>query len=153
MTAHALKLCYIEHHQPWAYFTTQALEDASGDDWEKSPYEWNSEPPDRHDDYARSLNLPPWTIVQVAFDAPLNDPATQSRCANSPWSVRDINRGAVPWLRSPDWRDARIVIPAGVCLCQFARLVRQAGGVVYLPPECPPCEAFGGNGADEQYYR
>lgn len=36
-------LCYVD--EPWAYFTTQKLEDQWGDDWEDSPYEHNAGKP------------------------------------------------------------------------------------------------------------
>lgn len=36
-------LCYIS--KPWAYFTTQKLEDQWGDDWDDAPYEHNAGEP------------------------------------------------------------------------------------------------------------
>ena len=36
-------LCYVD--KPWAYFTTQKLEDQWGDDWEDIPYQHNAEEP------------------------------------------------------------------------------------------------------------
>ena len=38
-----LKLCYIDG--AWAYFTTQALADVIGDDWNDAPYECNAGAP------------------------------------------------------------------------------------------------------------
>lgn len=137
---HALKLCYVEGE--WAYFTTQPLDQQWGDDWEDAPFEHNAGAPYRYDLHDAKRGEAPWRIVKVAWDGYLESPAEFSRALNSPWCVRDINAGAVSWLQSPPWADERILIPAGVCLCTFARLVRQAGGTVYYPAECPPCAAI-----------
>ena len=43
-----------------------------------------------------------------------------------------INLGVTPWLRT--W-DCKVVIPAGVSLKEFIRLVHEAGGEVYRKVE------------------
>ena len=73
---------------------------------------------------------PKYEITKVAFDAPMSPPSAPS--GNSPYSVRDINAGAVAWLRTTD-RDPPVVIHAGMTIGQFADLVKQSGGTVYYP--------------------
>lgn len=113
-------LCYID--RPWAYFTTQALDQQWGDDWNDAPYEHNAEEP-----YAK----PGWEIVVVAFRSDLETPADRSGI-NSPYSVQDINEGQIPWLQTPAWDDGeQISIPAGTSLSEFTRIIRAAGGRVW----------------------
>lgn len=121
------KLCYVRGN--FAYFTTQALGEQWGDDWNDAPYEHNAGlpyTPSQHDlKQGKS-----WSIEQVAFDADLVTP-DDGHC-NSPYSVEQINAGAVAWLRSCFWRSGPpIVVPAGVSIEQFTALVHQAGGEVY----------------------
>lgn len=148
-----LRLCYVDPRDPWAYFTTQDIKDQWGDDWEDSPYEHNSELPydpcwhneARHVAERGSLctcsacqrdwtpdGQPRWTILKVAFDGDLVQP--RDGHLNSPYSVQTINARAIPWLRSPDYRDGEHVqIWAGATLAEFRELVKLAGGTVYLP--------------------
>lgn len=125
------RLCYVDG--PWAYFTTQ--EDPSkqwGDDWDDAPYEHNAGSPYEPNknvkgDYLEDIPL--WEIKKVAFDGNLQTPADYSGL-NSPYSVQQINKGAVAWL-SDRWGSSGVVIQAGTSLEMFEELVKKSGGKVY----------------------
>jgi len=120
-TDHEPVLCYVE--ESWAYFTSQSLEEQWGDNWDVVPYEHNSRPPYR---YCPGIHKDkkPWAIIRVAWHGELYDQTWWYD--NSPYSVRDINSGKVPWLEG---RFA--TIHAGVSLSRFIDLVRVSGGEVY----------------------
>lgn len=121
-------LCYVEGC--WAFFTTQALKDQWGDDWEDSPYEHNAEPPY---EWYEGRNVPRYEIVKVAFDGDLETPS--SGHLNSPYSVEQINNKAVPWLKPWYWQSnwgKPVEVWAGTTLTDFKRLVAESGGEVYV---------------------
>lgn len=125
------RLCYVR--APWAYFTTQELKDQWGDDWNDMPYEHNAGEPYRPglDDVRAGKN---WQILKVAWDGPFEEP--RDGHVNSPWSVKAINSGAVPWLRvvpSQEGLSDVVQIFAGVTLEKFCSLINEGGGCVYLP--------------------
>jgi hypothetical protein len=135
-------LCYV--NDPWAHFTTNLLDEQWGDDWNDVPYEHNAGNPytpipGRDEEGA-------WQIVKVAFEGDFREPCDGH--LNSPYSVKQINTGAVPWLRS--WDDPpAIQIWAGMPLSEFMRTVEAEGGTVYLPRSLAEPFAvcsFGGEG-------
>lgn len=72
---------------------------------------------------------PKWFITKLAWDGRLNTPSCNHY--NSPWSVEQINAGAVAWLTStPDVKPI-VVIHAGATIEEFIEKVKQAGGKVY----------------------
>ena len=117
-----LKLCYID--EPWAYFTTQALDQQWGDDWDDAPYEHNAGEP-----YDSEFDKGDWQIIKVAYDGDLLTPNWNR--LNSPYSVLDINiNQVVPWLQS--WKPKEVKIYAGASLHEFIEKVNSVGGCVYL---------------------
>lgn len=105
------KLCYadrgkdivdedgeIKYYAYKLYFTPIRLEDQCGDDWEDAPYEHNAEIP-YDSDYVDGK----WvshTILVISFYVKEKD-WLKMPCdffSNSPYSVFDINSGAVSWL-------------------------------------------------------
>ena len=123
-------LCYVD--APWAYFTTQKLSEQWGDDWNDAPYEHNAGTPYGYSDHDKKEGRAPWEIVKVAFDGDFETP--REGHYNSPWSVEQINAGAVAWLRTSRWRSGKpVIIPAGVTLARFCELIRDGGGLVFLP--------------------
>jgi hypothetical protein len=113
------KLCYVD--LPWCYFTTQELGKQWGDDWNDAPYEHNAGPPYTGDG---------WEIRKVAIDAELSTP--RDGYTNSPFSVEQINGGAIAWLYAPSWADnPNINIHAGTTLPEFRKQIALAGGKVY----------------------
>jgi hypothetical protein len=135
-------LCYMDGN--FAFFTTQELAKQWGDDWNDAPYEHNAgepygptvfyketgpenDPKDWNED-----GTPKWEIIKMAWDGPF-DPPCESH-SNSPWSVAQINAGAVAWLTTSRWlnnKDDTIAIYAGVDIAEFKRLVELGGGAVY----------------------
>lgn len=111
-------LCYVK--DGWAYFTDLALEEQSGSDWHKRPYEHNACRP-YDDEHVRTI---------VAFDGSFETPEDYNGCV----SVEDINAGVMAWISTSRWADSdvkRIVIRAGTPVSEFKRLIRLAGGKVY----------------------
>jgi len=117
-----LKLCYIERIDPvyygfsneeknpdyitreqeyYAYFTPAELDKQWGDDWDDRPYEYNAEIP--YDDYYEDDMKVELNIIKVPFWFPY-DSGWEIRFPrdwgydNSPFSVQDINAGAVAWV-------------------------------------------------------
>lgn len=89
---------YIEgQRDKWAYFTDIPLSEQWGDDWDDAPYEHNAGYP--YDDHWSSSTE--HTILQVGFSTPpemyVKYPCDYG-CGNSPFSVEDINNGAVAWM-------------------------------------------------------
>lgn len=138
-------LCYVD--EPWAFFTTRKLDEQWGDDWDDAPYEHNAGTP--YEPYRSALRgplvdgkltpvtqydgeRPGWSIVRVAYRCELEEP--RGNHLNSPYCVRDINAGAVPWLSSPSWSSSekRTYINAGTPLSKFIRMIQDAGGEVYM---------------------
>jgi hypothetical protein len=120
-------LCYVRDQ--WAFFTTRKLSEQWGDDWNDAPYEHNAGDPYEFGAHDEKNGREPWTISRVAFDGCFETPC--SNYPNSPWSVEQINAGAVAWLRSS--YPPITVIPAGVTLPQFRQLIERGGGTVYFP--------------------
>jgi len=124
------RLCYVDGC--WAYFTTQALDQQWGDDWNDAPYEHNAgRPYEWRADYDGKRGVPEWTITRLAFDGPLTTPDGGHR--NSPYSVEQINAGAVAWLRRERWATDKpnATIPAGATIPEFIAAVESVGGHVY----------------------
>lgn len=120
-------LCYV--CGCWAYFTTRPLQEQWGDDWDDAPYEHNAGSPYTPSDQDIAEGKT-WTITKVAFDGPFETPNEQH--LNSPYSVRDINAGAVAWLRRSRFGALPpVVIPAGTTLAEFRTKIVEAGGNVY----------------------
>ena len=120
-------LCYVAANV--AYFTTQALADQWGDDWNDAPYEHNAGTP--YSPYRSAMTTrenvkpnhrvigetasgfievsqyaedgtPQWVIHEVRF-LPGNLSTPDDHHANSPWCVQDINAGKHPWLKTSAW--------------------------------------------------
>jgi hypothetical protein len=123
-----LVLCYVS--DCWAYFTTQKLSNQWGDDWDDAPYEHNAGTPYAFHDSDEKKGAKPWKITRVAWDGDFETPSSNQ--SNSPWSVKEINAGAVAWLRSSRWNGKSVIIPAGTSLERFCELIWEGGGSVYL---------------------
>lgn len=131
-------LCYVSGE--WAYFTTLPLPEQWGDDWNDRPYEHNAGSPyEWREDYRNPGSgvdyegRPPWKITEIAYQGNFREP--REGHFNSPYSVQDINAGAVPWLVYPYWQNEpeRARIMAGTPFSEFCRTVLECGGMVYLP--------------------
>jgi hypothetical protein len=121
------KLCFVR--DAWAYFTSQSLEEQSGEGWWKPSYENNACLPyeySEHHDFDKS----PWIIVKVAYDGNFELPGNHE--LNSRYSINEINKGSVPWLSGIDETKREICIYAGVTLEVFNVLIRRGGGKVFV---------------------
>lgn len=112
------RLCYVNENIAW--FTTAALEDQWGDDWNDVPMECNAGVPYEWQVYR---NVPPYKLMRLAFFCPELDMLYDV-------SVQQINQGLHTWLFTYDYK---VAIPAGVTPEEFKRLVREAGGEVFVP--------------------
>lgn len=112
----AVFLCYVD--DDWAYFHEKPPTEVWGDDWNDAPYEHNAGTP-----YGYS--------AKVAFDGSFESPTAYG---TSGWTVEQINKKAIAWLRSPSYLDPedQVVILAGVSLTEFQTLIEKGGGKVYF---------------------
>ena len=117
-------LCYVSDN--FAYFTTQPLDKQWGDDWNDAPYEHNAGRPYEWDE---RRGCPEYTITAVAFKSRMETPA-EIDGMNSPYSVQAINNGAAVWLF--DRWGSGVSIPAGATFAEFAKVIREAEGEVYV---------------------
>ena len=118
-------LCYIDG--PWAFFTTQPLENQWGDDWDDVPYEHNAGCP------YEPIEGESWEIIKVAWEGPFITP--DDGVINSRYSVQAINRGDIAWLRPVVWEKLFRPISAGTTLQEFTDYMISVGGMVYFPWE------------------
>lgn len=128
MASETLRLCYVD--LPWAFFTTRDLAEQWGDDWNDAPYEHNAERPYEDWHSAREGKPLRWEIVQVAVETELSPPC-EPGFNSSPWSVEQINRGDVPWLRD-HYGGKHPPIMAGTTLPDFIAAIEASGGTVYF---------------------
>ena len=97
-----------------------------GDDWNDAPYEHNAEPP--YTDYYDGDEQIPIELKTLYFEFPnewIRLPC--DNYTNSPYSVEDINRGAVAWIVGE-----KFVIHAKTTFEDFIRIVEDNNGVIYL---------------------
>lgn len=124
------KLCYIEMN--CAYFTTQALSQQWGDDWNDAPYEYNAGEPYPFTDHDTKQGLTPWDVMTVRFHSEMKTPAQCNYTGNSSYSVEMINNGMAPWLIG----NPGTAIFAGCNPVEFKAIIRANGG--FIPGEDKP---------------
>ena len=108
------RLCYVKY--PWCYFTYD-FDNETGDDWDDRPYEYNAGQP-----YLRNGGF------RVAYEGSFAEPNESH--TNSPFSVDDINRGAVAWLRGE--YGCKVNIQAGTTFGVFKKLMASADAEIYV---------------------
>lgn len=111
----------------FAYFTRLNLLDQWGDDWNDVPYEHNADEP--YEDTEGDIIKVPFAFIgqddgEGYFSTyPLEYKLPKDYGGgNSPWSVEDINLGAVPWLFVKDISNKHVpavVIMAGINPVEF----------------------------------
>ena len=129
------KLCYVKNGKAW--FTSN-FENQWGDDWDDAPYEHNAGEPYTEDYKQESLGVengraiyPEIPMKTLYFELPdyyLYEPCDMF--VNSPYSVKDINKGAVAWIHTQDFN-----INAGTEIEDFIDIIKEHGGCVYLKEE------------------
>ena len=117
------KLCYVDQEDEYSSITTlyftNDMEKQWGDDWEDAPYEHNAEPPYENETDIYSI------IIEHCF----SDICTPMKgYSNSPYSVKDINEGIVPWITIPRKEKNSIFIKAGDTLFSVIDRIKS-----YLP--------------------
>ena len=127
------KLCYIDGNKAWF---TNDFEHQSSDDWDDKPYEHNAEPPsdywsemieDNPDCWKRKWIHHPIMLKTLYFET--NDWSERRPCdgySNSPYSVDDINKGAIAWLHTDKYN-----IQAGTTMKDFIDIVIKNGGTIW----------------------
>lgn len=95
MSDKSFKLCYVANNI--LYFTDN-FEKQWGDDWDDAPYEYNAEPPyeiiPELEDNSYRGNIRCIAVMDLDAEEPCDG------YLNSVYSVKDINQGVVPWLRT-----------------------------------------------------
>ena len=97
MSNRDFRLCYVDGNI--MYFTDN-FENQWGDDWDDSPYEHNAGEPYEIIDGEDSKQDGYGHIRRFAFTPHWNWKTPCYGTINSPYSVRDINSGAMAWLYS-----------------------------------------------------
>ena len=122
-------LCYVD--EPWAWFTSAPLAEQSGDDWDAAPYELNSGPPNS---WRAVDGQVLYRLCKIAYDGDFDTPCDAfPGVEGSPYSVDQINSGAVAWLRSNRYSSSpKVTIHAGTDLERFVELIHRGGGHIYM---------------------
>ena len=127
------KLCYIDGQKAWF---TNDFDHVGGDDWNDRPYEHNAEPPndywselieDNPDPWKRKWIHHPIMLKTLYFET--NDWSERRPCDghwNSPYSVDDINKGAIAWLHTDKFN-----IQAGTTMKDFIDIILKNGGTIW----------------------
>jgi hypothetical protein len=96
------RLCYVDDNV--MYFTDN-FKGIYGDDWDDAPYEHNAEPPyEWNDNESDEWNVEHHHghIRKIAFEHHWYIRRPCDGHLNSPYSVEDINKGAIAWLYSDE---------------------------------------------------
>lgn len=115
------QLCYVSGGD--CYFANIEPSKVWGDDWNDAPYEHNAGTPygDKYD------------IFKLKIESDLIEPCEYQ--TNSPYSVEQINQGAVAWLRTDSWCETQFAIQAGTTVEEFIRIVQKHGGSIFVKLE------------------
>lgn len=112
------KLCYVDQEDEYSSITTlyftNDMEKQWGDEWGIAPYEHNAEVPynDETDIYS--------IVIEHSF-SDIHTP--MKGYSSSPYSVKDINKGVIPWITIPRKGKNSIFIKAGdTCLSVIDRI-------------------------------
>lgn len=121
-------LCYVKRN--FAYFTSIPLELQWGDDWNDAPYEHNAGEPYYDHRPNPGASYIDHSILKVAYDGNFEEP--RDSFSNSSYSVEQINKREVPWLKS--WlKEDELTVWGGDSLDTFIEVVTKGGGNVYIP--------------------
>ena len=122
------ELCYVDGRDGYykAYFTNN-FKEQWGDDWDDKPYEHNAEEPYTH--YFKDNIEYPIDIIGVYFEPRgYNYPLLPcDGYTNSPYSVEDINKGAIAWIHTDSYN-----IQARTKLKDFKQIIKENGGKIYV---------------------
>lgn len=104
----------------YAWFTnTPTLDEQWGDDWDDVPYEHNAGCP--YEEKGHDLIRVPFYVPRYLY---CKFPCDYGFGGNSPFSVEDINNGAVPWIFAKKGKFQRAIkIDAGISPELFIQLI------------------------------
>ena len=119
------KLCYVDDN---ILFFTDNFKGQNADDWNDRPYEHNAGRPYEWDDRLNeeeNMKRGYGHIKLIAFDHydGWNIRQPKDGHYNSPYSVEDINKGAVPWL----YHEKAGTLFAGATMAKAKRWLKKAG--------------------------
>lgn len=128
-TQHDYFLCYIHNSRAW--FTTQRVTSQDGPKWDESHVSMFDEhkPYTFEEAITREIYTEPYLLTSVTFYG--ENIALFPGLIGSTIPVREMNTGALPWLRMKTLGNYRFIF-AGITLANFIREIEQAGGNVYL---------------------
>ena len=118
------RLCYVRDNI--LYFTDD-FDNCWGDDWNDRPYEYNAEPPyEWIDEWTPEQNREHGhthikCIAKLWSEYYIKEP--KDGYTNSPYSVEDINKGAIAWL----WCEEVGALPAGATIEEAIEWLKKAG--------------------------
>jgi hypothetical protein len=117
---------YIEGESThYAYFTPIDFSEQWGDDWDDAPYEHNAGRPydhgSNHRDEVEIIMIPFGIKNETAW---IKFPDYYG-CGNSPFSVDEINLGAVPWIFAKGKRRSGVSIYGGDSVLTFLDKLKQ----------------------------
>lgn len=139
MSKERYRLCYVDDFDnDWEprilelYFTSLPLDKQWGDDWDDAPYEHNAGTP-YTEDYSQpeikvengcgvypKIKMKKLFLEKENYKQDLLTPRT--RCTNSPYSVKDINFGAAPWITIKEEGKNPVFIRAGM---EYNQVIKQ----------------------------
>ena len=119
------QLCYVKDGD--CYFANTEPEKVWGDDWDDAPYEHNAGEPYSHREE--------YEVFRLKIDTGNNLLEPCEYHTNSPYSVQDINRKRVSWLRTAEWIESHFVIHAGTTVKDFVKTLQSNGYPVYVELE------------------
>jgi hypothetical protein len=121
------RLCYVREN---ILFFTDNFKNQWGDDWDDRPYEHNAEEPYDRKYYSEyddewCVKNGKGNIRKIAFDHYDGYYIKQPKdgFCNSPYSVEDINKKAVPWL----YNEEAGTLFAGETMAEAKRWLKKAG--------------------------
>lgn len=112
------RLCYVSNGI--MYFTSD-FNNVWGDDWDDAPYEYNADPPyEKRNDEDDDTYIE--KIAYCSNDYECKEPSYG--CGyNSPFSVEEINKGSIAWLR----HDEAGNLMAGATMLEAIKWLKAAG--------------------------
>lgn len=117
---------FVEGNQYYAYFTEIDLDKQWGDDWDDAPYEHNSGTP--YDLTWEDKEKIEHIILVIPFESGdkwIRFPEDYGFGGNSPWCVKNINLGQIPWIFYQRIDGGAEMIRAGVSPGEFINILNK----------------------------
>lgn len=123
------KLCFVSPYDGRLVFTSSDVGEVWGDDWDDAPYEHNCGDPYNNKDctyklYTLYLYIP---VNPNKYADTIEILTPMNGYLNSPYSVEDINKKKVPWIRINRGCEEVVSIFAGETLSQVLKKLNNYG--------------------------